>query len=173
MLNSLRFKSTALTNKRRKIQPKPVTATATHHPNHDLTSIPTAHPSLLPHKSLNLNLHPHRRKSQTRNPNLRPNRPMIGPAPLLQVPHHSSSRSLASRKVIASHAVDLTPAFAARSFQRELDHGKRLVDLGVKVWGDPIGRVGLVGGRIPTAWKFESRLALSVCCGVLGTSIVL
>jgi hypothetical protein len=58
---------------------------------------------------------------------------MIRPTILLQIPHHSRSRSLVSRKVIASDAVHLAPTFAASGFQCELDVRERLVDFGVEV----------------------------------------
>src|SRR4051794_5302189 len=87
----------------------------------DLVATSISHLSLLSQKSLNLNLHPHRRQPQTRNPNFSPNRMMIRTTPLLEIPHHSRSCSVVHRQVIASDTIDLAPAFAAGGLQRELD----------------------------------------------------
>ena len=45
--------------------------------------------SLIPQISLNLNLYPHRLKTQAGNPNLSPDRVMIRTQPLLKIAHYS------------------------------------------------------------------------------------
>ena len=116
-----------------------------------LVATSTPHQSLIPQKSLNLNLHPHRLKPQPRNPNLRPYRMMDRTTPLLEIAHHRRSRGLVYRQVIASQTVYLAPAFTASGFQRELDVCESLVDLGVEVLGYPGGRGGQVSVGIPAA----------------------
>lgn len=62
---------------------------------------------------------------------------MLRPTPLLEIPHHSRSRVLVQRQVIAPDAIDLAPAFSASGFQREIDVGESLVNFGVEVLRNP------------------------------------
>lgn len=127
-----------------------------------MVAVSTSPQSLLPQKSLNLNLHSHRLQPQLRNPNLSPNRMMISPTPLLEISDHSSRRVLVQRQVVASDAIDLAPAFAASSFQGQIDIRERLVDLGVEVLRDPGRGGGEVGVRVPAAWRCGLRLVVEV-----------
>jgi hypothetical protein len=79
---------------------------------------------------------------------------MLRTTPLLIIPHHSSSRSVVHRQVIASDTIDLAPAFAAGGLQRELDVRESLIDLGVEVLRDPGGGGCQVGRGVPAAWKY-------------------
>lgn len=76
---------------------------------------------------------------------------MLRTTPLLKVSHHSRSRSVLHRQMIASDAIDLAPAFAAGGFQRELDVRESLIDFGVEVLRDPGGGGGQVGRGVPAA----------------------
>lgn len=77
---------------------------------------------------------------------------------MLEILHHSRSRSLVQGQVVASDVVDLAPAFAASGFKREINVGESLADLGVEVVRDPGGGVGRVSGGIPAACRREVRL---------------
>jgi hypothetical protein len=84
---------------------------------------------------------------------------MLRTTPLLEIPHHSRSRSVVHRQVIASDTIDLTPAFAASGFQRELDVRESLIDLRVEIFRDPGGGDGQIGRGVPTTWKYRLGLA--------------
>ena len=61
---------------------------------------------------------------------------MVHPTPLLQILHHSSSRLLINRNMIALDAVDLRPPFSASGLQREINVREGLGDFGGEVGGD-------------------------------------